>query len=102
MKDCKSFENFESFSSFVVESFSDYDQNISTELMRLILEEIRDSFALVELASSHRFENFWNQVDVQNTYEDDWEDWKERGIIKVYSFIWNEFKKSKFKDDVFI
>lgn len=43
------------------------------ELLGIILSEIMSSYAMSELKAFKDFEDFWDAVDVQNGYEEDWE-----------------------------
>lgn len=50
--------------------------------------EVESSFELTEIVELKTFQKFWEQVDVQNAYEPDWEQHVERGIREIYHQVW--------------
>ena len=41
------------------------------------------------------FKEFWDDVDVTNAYEEEWKEWKRKGIKNLYKEIYNENKSRK-------
>lgn len=54
---------------------------------KLIREEIEASFTHVELADFDSFDDFWDEIDAQQGYEENWEDEKAE---------WKPFYRSNF------
>lgn len=61
------------------------------ELLDLIRLEVGSSFTPEEIASFENFKQFYDKVDVQHAYEEDW-DPKEYKLY--YKMIWNELRKA--------
>jgi len=55
-------------------------------------EEVLSTFEIEEILKFHSFDSFWDQIDVNNGYEEEWEGWKRDGVVFTYLQIFNEIK----------
>jgi ASC-1-like (ASCH) protein len=61
---------------------------ITRQNLKLVKEEVLSSFTIEEIKNYPSFEAFFNAVDVQNAYEEEWDaqEWKTYYLI-VYAEI---------------
>lgn len=69
---------------------------IDEKFLELLKEEVFSSFDEEELSNLQRFEDFWVEVDIKNSYEEEWKKWKRKGIEKAYRVIWERFIIDKY------
>lgn len=62
------------------------------EAYTAIKAEVLTSFEVGEILKFNTFEAFWNQIEENNGYEEEWEEWKKDGVIFVYLQIFNDIK----------
>lgn len=58
------------------------------ETFSAVLREVLSSFTREEMEKLNSFEAFWDQVDIQNAYEEEWDSWKKSGIKAVYAAVY--------------
>lgn len=61
-----------------------------THMKGPVKTEIFSSFTKEEIILFVNFDEFWDQVDAQNAYEEEWQDWKNKGIKNIYLEIYQE------------
>jgi len=64
----------------------------SIEAYTAIKSEVMTSFEVEEILKFNTFEAFWDQIEENNGYEEEWEEWKKDGVIFVYLQIFNDIK----------
>lgn len=61
-------------------------------LLKAVKDEIESSFTIEEIKAFKDFDKFWEEVDTQNFYEEEWKTWKKKGIKEIYRKIYIELK----------
>ena len=59
------------------------------DIQKLIDKEVKETFTIEELKAFSVFESFWDVIDAQNGYEDDWEKLK----LQYKGFYLNSFRE---------
>ncbi len=93
MEDRANAKCFKNFSHEITTNFENIDKNLTKELLEAILIELEDSFGVEELSKISDFEEFWERLEQQYGYEEEWYEWKGKGVERIYRFIWENFNK---------
>lgn len=62
---------------------------LNLEDLKLIEKDILETWDLSEINAFPNFESFWNEIEIENAYEEDWD--KEREYWRPY--FYEVFKK---------
>lgn len=65
-------------------------------LYDLILVELKSSYTREEMEGFKKFKDFWDEEDVRQAYEENWEEEKPN-LIEHYIKIYNDFKDGNIK-----
>lgn len=66
------------------------------DLKNAIRMEVTSSFDLEDVKAVS-FEEFWDIVDAQNAYEEEWEEHKENNVKEIYREIYQGILKGEIK-----
>jgi len=54
--------------------------------------EVTECYTPEEIAHFEHFEAFWDAIDVQNAYEEDWDKWQGKGIKETYKIVFDKLR----------
>lgn len=63
--------------------------NIESHVMR----EVLGSYSHDEIREFKNFQEFWDQIDILNAHEEEWQEYKEAGVKSVYSKTYYQLKR---------
>lgn len=69
-------------------------KGLSPEMKDLVMQEVTSSYDHDEIRGFKNFQEFWDQVDTQNAYEEEWKAWKKKGIKFTYREVYYQLKKA--------
>lgn len=69
-------------------------KTLPSDIESIVFQEVASSYDHDEMLSFKNFSEFWDQIDTQNAYEEEWKEWKRKGIKSVYKSVYYKYKKA--------
>lgn len=69
-------------------------KTLPPDIKDIVTQEVLATYTHDEIRAYKNFQDFWEDVDINNAYEEEWESWKRRGIKSVYLKVYYEYKKA--------
>lgn len=69
-------------------------RKLPNDIKELVTIEVRASFTSDEILEFKNFDKFWETIDGQNAFEEEWQAYKKNGIKGIYKEAYYDLKRA--------